>query len=148
MARGDLTVFEEFALDIGKELHNFSTDILKFGIINSTVTPTAGDATPTWSDYSVNQVSTTGGYPTGGVALSGVTWTETAGVAKLDDTGNISLAQNASGFTDGYWGILYNSSSASGNAIAFVDLGGPVSEVVGPITVTWAASGILTVTVS
>ena len=148
MARGDFTVFEEFAIQGGQEKHNFASDTIKVGIITNVAAPTAGDTTPAWSDYSANEVGTGGGYSAGGVTLSGVTWTEAAGVATLDDTGNIALAQNASGFTDGYWGILYNSTEAGGAAIGFLDLGGPVSEVAGPIAINWNASGILTVTVS
>lgn len=148
MARGDFTVFEEFAVQLGQELHTLASDTLKLGIIKNTAAPTASDATPAWGDYSANEVSTAGGYASGGITLSGVTWTEAGGVATLDDTGNISLAQNASGFTDGYWGILYNSSAAGSQAIGFLDLGGPVSEVAGPIAINWNASGILTVTVS
>lgn len=148
MARGDFTVFEEFALQLGQELHTLASDTLKLGIVDGTLAPTAADATPAWGDYSANEVGTGGGYVAGGITLSGVTWTEAAGVATLDDSGNIALAQNASGFTDGYWGILYNSSAAGSQAIGFLDLGGPVSEVAGPIAINWNASGILTVTVS
>jgi hypothetical protein len=147
MARGDLTLFEEFADNIGKEIHNFASDTLKLGIVDDTITPTAADATPTWSDYSANEVSTAGGYTADGETLASVTYTETDGVATLD-AANVSLAQNGSGFTDAYWGILYNSSAAGGNAIGFVDLGGPVSEQAGPAAINWNASGILTVTVS
>jgi len=147
MARGDLTLFEEFADNIGKEIHNFASDTLKLGIVDDTITPTAADATPTWSDYSANEESTAGGYTADGETLASVTYTETDGVATLD-AANVSLAQNGSGFTDAYWGILYNSSAAGGNAIGFVDLGGPVSEQAGPAAINWNASGILTVTVS
>lgn len=153
MARGDFTVFEEFANQIGEEVHKFDTDTLKLALIDDTVTPTAADATPQWGagsgvDYDANEVSTAGGYTANGETLSGVTWGEADGVATLDDTGNISLAQNGSGFTDAYWGILYNDSAANNDAIGFLDLGGPVSEQAGAITITWNASGILTVTVS
>lgn len=148
MARGDFTVFEEFADQLGEEKHNFASDTLKLGIIDNTAAPTASDATPTWSDYSANEVSTAGGYTANGETLSGVTWTEAAGVATLDDTGNISLSQDGSGFTDGYYGILYNDTEATDMAIGFLDLGGPVSEQDGPVTITWNASGILTLTVS
>ena len=58
------------------------------------------------------------------------------------------ISQNASGFTDGYWGILYNDTNGTDMAICFIDLGGPVSEVDGDITISWNASGIQTVTVS
>jgi len=153
MARGDFTVYEEFALTLGTESFNFSSDTLKLGIVDNTLTPTAAtpaadDTTPTWGDYSANEVSTGGGYPAGGKTLTGVTWTEAGGVATLDDTGNVSITQDAGGFTDGYWGILYNDTSATDQAIGFLDLGGPVSEAAGDITITWNASGILTVTVS
>lgn len=148
MAKGDLTVFEEFTDQLGKEIHNFSSDTFKVGIIDNTSPPTAADATPAWADYSANEVSTAGGYIANGIALTGVTWTESNGTATLDDTGNISLSQNASGFTDGYWGILYNDTATGKNAIAFIDLGGPASEQAGPININWGASGILTVAVS
>lgn len=148
MARGDFTVFEEFAAQLGGENHNFSSDTLKLGLVNNTITPAAAATTPTWSDFSANEVSTAGGYVANGISLTGVTYSEAAGVGTLDDTGNISLAQNASGFTDAYWGILYNSTNAGGMAIGFLDLGGPVSEQAGPVAINWNASGILTITVT
>lgn len=147
MATGDVTVFEEFADQLGKEMHNFSSDTLKLGLIDNTTPPTAADATPTWSDYSGNEVGTGGGYTANGETLANVSWAEAAGVATLD-ADNVSLSQNGSGFTDAYWGIIYNDTEATDAAIAFVELGGPVSEQAGPIAINWNASGILTVTVS
>lgn len=147
MATGTITVFQEFSDQLGKEIHNFSSDTLKLAIVDNTLTPTAGDTTPTWSDYSANEVSTGGGYTANGITLSSVTWAETAGVATLD-AANVSLSQNALGFTDAYWGIIYNDTATNDDAIAFVELGGPVSEQSGPVAINFNASGILTVTVS
>lgn len=147
MARGDFTVFEEFALNIGLEEFQLETDVLKVGIVDDTITPTAADATPTWGDYSANEVSTAGGYTAGGLTVANNTYTEAGGVATLDGD-NLALTQDAGGFTDGYWGILYDDTNATDSAIGFVDLGGPVSEAAGPIAINWNASGILTVTVS
>jgi hypothetical protein len=144
MATGDVTLFEEFSEQLGTEQHNFSTDTLKLGLIDNMAPPTAADATPTWSDYSANEVGTGGGYPAGGITLASVTWSEAAGVATLD-AANIALSQNASGFTDAYWGILYNDTNGTDMAIAFVELGGPVSEVAGPVNINWNAGGIVTV---
>jgi hypothetical protein len=146
MALGDVVLFEEFAKQIGDGEHDFSSDVLKLGIVDSTITPTAADTTPTWGDYSANEVATTGGYPSGGITLTSVVYTETGGVATLDAE-NVALAQNASGFTDGYWGILYNDTNSTDMAIAFIDLDGPISEVTSPIDINWNASGILTTTV-
>lgn len=146
MARGDFTLFDEFALALGEEDHDFSLDTLKLGLVDDTITPTAADATPTWADYSANEVATTGGYTTNGETLTNVSFTEVDGVATLD-ADNISLEQNGSGFTDAYWGILYNDDSNDA-AIGFIDLDGPVSEQAGPIAINWNATGILTVTIS
>ena len=147
MATGDLTLFEEFSDQLGEEAHNFATDTLKLGLIDNSSAPTAADATPTWSDYSGNEVSTAGGYSADGITLTSMTWTEASGVATLD-AANISLSQDGSGFTDAYWGILYNDSNGTDMAIGFIELGGPVSEQAGPVAINWNASGILTVTVS
>lgn len=150
MARGDWTTFEEFADAFGQGDHHLDSDTLKLVIISNGVTPTAGDTTPTYSDYSGSEVSNGGGYVTGGLTLAygGVTrWQEAAGVATLD-ADNITITQNGSGFTNGYWGILINDTHASKAAIGFIDLGGPVSEQAGPININWNASGILTITVS
>lgn len=147
MAQGDVTLFEEFAAQLGAENHDFSNDTFKLGIIDNTTPPTGGDATPTWTDYSGNEVSTGGGYTSGGETLTGVSYSEVDGVGTFD-ANNIALSQNASGFTDGYWGILYNETNATDMAIAFVELGGPASEVAGPININWGASGIFTITIS
>ena len=146
MARGDFTVFEEFADMLGMELFDFDNDTFKMGLIDNTTPPTAADATPQWSDYSANEVGTGGNYTANGETVP-VTWEEADGVATLnDDSGDISLAQDGSGFTDAYWGIFYDSDS--GYAIGFLDLDGPVSEQDGPVTITFDASGILTITVT
>jgi len=148
MARGDWTTFEEFSVDLGNGVHNLGSDQLKLLLIDNTTPPTAADATPRLADYVGNEVSTAGGYPANGIALTGEAFAEAGGVATLDDTGNISLAQDGSGFTDAYWGILYNDTAAADQAIGFVDLGGPVSEQAGVISITWNAGGILTGTIT
>ena len=79
--------------------------------------------------------------------MASVVFTEAGGVATLD-ADDIAILQDALGFTDGYWVIIYNDTNATDMAIAFVELTGPVSEVAGPITISWNASGIATVTVT
>lgn len=122
MATGDITVFDEFTLDIGSEVHNLTSDTLNFGIIDNTTPPTAGDATPTWSDYSGNEISTGGGY-TGPVVLTDVTYTESGGTATLAGD-SFTISQNASGQgSTTAWGIIYNDTAGSDNAICFFELG-------------------------
>lgn len=151
MARGDVVLFEEFAATmlaggLGWDLDN--SDVIKLGIVDDTVTPTAADATPTWSDYSANEVGTGGNYVADGLTLTTVSYTEAAGVGTFDADDVSDLVQDAGGFEDGYWGIIYNSTLAGGPAMGFIDLGGPVSEVAGPIVITWGGSGIFTVTIN
>ena len=148
MARNDWVTFEEFGLDLGSKVHNLASDTFKVGLIDNTATePVAGTATPRWADFSGNEVSGTG-YSAGGAALTGTTYTEAAGVSTFDDTVNVSWSQNAAGPTNVYWAVLYNDTAAADQAVGFLDMGGPVSLVDGDISITWNASGILTVTVS
>jgi len=148
MARGDFSIFEEFAENVGGGDHDFANDTLKLGLIDSTAAPTDADGTPTWGDYSANEVSAAAGYTAGGATLSSSSWTEASGVGTLDSTANITWSQNASGFNDAYYGILYNSTHASSAAVGWLDMGGPVSQQAGDVSVTWSSSGILTITVS
>ena len=148
MARGDLTVFEEFADQVGSENHSLNNDdVIKCGIVDDTLAPVASMATPTWGDYSANDVSAAGNYVADGVVLTSVVFTEAAGVATFD-AADVVISQHASGFTDGYWAIIYNDTNATDMAICFIELDGPVSEVDGDVTISFNASGILTVTVS
>ena len=152
MATGDFTVFNEFTISLGEKLVNLETDTIKLGLIDNVVTPLVDTATPTWDgtssqDYDGNEVGTGGGYSAGGLTLSGPELIRAVAVATFDDDdSNLSLAQNAAGFTDAYWGILYSDTATAKNAIGFLELGGPVSEVAGPIAINWNASGILTIT--
>ena len=148
MATGDFTPFEEATLDIFNGVHNLGSDTILVGLIDNTTPPTAADATPRWADYVANEVGTGGNYTANGITLSGTGTSEAAGTATFDDSGNISIAQDASGFTDAYWGIVYNGTATNDEALGFIELGGPVSEVAGPITITWNVSGILAIAVA
>ena len=59
------------------------------------------------------------------------------------DCADITLAQDASGFTNGRWGIVYNNTDANKRAVGFLDLGSDRSLVAGSLTITMNASGIL-----
>ena len=148
MARGDFTLFEEFAREVGEGVHNLNNaDTLKIGLLDNTTPPTAADASPRWADYVANEVSTAGGYTADGETLTTVSYTEAAGVATLDSDG-VSLAQNGSGFTDAYWAILYNDTATNDEAIGFIELDGPVSEQAGAVAINPNASGWFTMTIS
>lgn len=63
MATGDVTWFDQALLDLGKKIHDLSTDVLKLGLVTSTVTPSATTADPRWgagggTNLSTNAVAT------------------------------------------------------------------------------------------
>lgn len=145
MARGDVLTFQEFSYQLGLEQHNFSTDVLKLGIVDATITPVIGQATPTWTDFSANEVSTAGGYPAGGIIIANPTWTQVGNVSTLNGD-DIAIVQNIAGFTDAFWGIIYNFTNATEMAISFLEFTGPVSEAAGPIAINWDALGLATLT--
>ena len=144
MARGDVTIFQ---VAMAKMLDGdwASTDHFYLAICDNTATPTEATATPTLSDFT--EVGTSGTYVSGGTDLGALSdlVSQTSGTMTFDSTTNPTWAQNASNDADAYWGIIYNYTDAAHDALAFVDLGGPVDMSAGPLTVTWNASGIFTI---
>jgi hypothetical protein len=153
MAKGDFTLFNSFAQNIADKVHDIKdTNVLKLGLITDAITPTADYGNPYWTSY-LGEEEVTGagyGYASGGHVLTwdaATRWALVSGVGTLD-ADDITFAQNASGFTDARWGILYDDTATSDPAIGFLDLGGDVSQVTGAVTIAWSASGILTITVN
>lgn len=153
MARGDFTLFNELAVSISEGRVNLETDTIKLALITNGVTPTANDADPQWGagsgvDYDGNEVSTAGGYPAGGLECANPSLVRSAAVATFDADDPATIARDASGFTNAYYGILYSDTATNKDCIGFLDLDGPVSERSGPIDLDWNASGIATITVN
>ena len=144
MATGDVTVFDEAR---AKMLDGdwASTDEFYLAICDNTTTPTAATATPVIGDFT--QVGAAGTYTTNGTSLGALSTlvSETGGVMTFDSTVNPTWASDASNDTDAWWGIIYNFTDAGKDALAFVELGGPVDMTATDLTVTWNASGIFTI---
>lgn len=143
MAQGDVTIFNEAK---AKMLDGdwASTDNFSLAICDNTLAPTAATATPTLGDFT--EVGTSGSYTAGGTSLGALSAlvSQTGGSAKFDSGTNPTWAKHASNDTDAYWGIIYNSTDVANDAIAYVDLGGPVDMTAGDLTVNWHANGIIT----
>lgn len=145
MARGDVVVFEE-AMAKMLEGDWASTDHFYVAICDDTATPTAATATPVLGDFT--EVGTAGTYVAGGADLGTLAAlvTEAAGVVTFKSLEAApTWAQDASNDIDAYWGIIYNYTDAGKDALAYVDLGGPVDMSAGDLTITWNASGIFTI---
>lgn len=145
MARGDLVVFEEAK---AKMLSGdwASTDHFYCAICDNTATPAASTATPVIGDFT--QVGTSGTYVADGTDLGALSAlvSEAGGTMTFDSTTNPTWAQDASNDVDAYWAIIYNYTDAGKDALAFLDLGGPVDMTAGDLTITWNGSGIFTLT--
>jgi len=146
MATGDIKWFQQGLLDLGNKIHNLSSDALQLGIVTTTTVPTMATAAPHWggtgtTNFATNQVGIGGGY-TGPIALASVTWTNVSGVLTLRAT-DVVVPQNASGFSNGAWGIIYNNTDANKRAIGYVELSsaGTLSIVSGSFTIDFQGAG-------
>ena len=150
MARGDVHWFGSFLRSgmINTFTINVSADALKIGFVNNTTTPALATADPRWgaggtTNFATNEVPTGAVYIAGGFSLAGSTWVGTATVTL--SAAPVTCSQDVStGFASAYYGIIYDNTSPGKHALGFVDLGGPVNNTAGAVTITWNSGGILT----
>jgi hypothetical protein len=79
-----------------------------------------------------------------------VAWTNVGNTVPTLRALQVTIAQDAAGFTNARWGIIYNNTNAAKQAIGFIDLGADRSIVSGSLTLDWsgATDDILTITQS
>lgn len=123
--------------------------MIKLGIVTTTTVPTTDTAIPHWggtgtTNFATNQVSTAGGY-TGPVTLASVTFTEIGSAPKVPTlrATDVVIPQNASGFANGAYGIIYNDTDANKRALGYVELSsaGALSIVSGSFTIDFQGAG-------
>jgi hypothetical protein len=146
MAAGDFKWFAQGLHDLGNKIHDLDADDFRIGLVTSVVTPAVNTAGPHWAgtgttNLATNQVATATAY-TGPIALSSEAWTLTATGAALDFA-DVVVAQDASGFTNARWAIVYNNTDANKRALGYLDLGSDRSIVSGSLTLAINASGTL-----
>ncbi|NBV95813.1 MAG: hypothetical protein EBR90_03365 [Actinobacteria bacterium] len=146
MAAGDFKFFAQGLHDLGNKIHDLDNDDWRMGIVTSTTTPAVNTAAPHWggtgtTNFATNQVATGTAY-TGPIVLTAEAWTLNATGAAMD-VADVTISQDASGFTNGRWGIVYNNTDANKRAIGYLDLGSDRSIVGGSLTIQMNASGIL-----
>lgn len=143
MAAGDMKWFVQALVDLGNAVHNLSTADIRMGIVVAAAAPTKDTAGPHWggtgtTNLASSQVATGGTSYTAPVVLAGESWGNVSAVAALG-LDAVTLAQDASGFTNGAYGIIYNNSDANKRCLGFVEIssGGTASLVAGPVSVTF-----------
>lgn len=133
--------FQDFVEQLGKEVHNLSSDTLKLAFTNS-----APSATNTVL-ADITQISTGGGYTAGaggGLTLDGVSWSESSGTATLSATDETFTASGASVGPFRYV-VLYNDTAPSDNLIGWWDYGSSVTLADGESFTTDFGASILTI---
>jgi hypothetical protein len=134
---------------LGNKLHDLDTDDWRMGIVTTATVPAVNTAAPHWggtgtTNFLTTQVATGGTSYTAPIVLGAEAWTLTATGAAMD-VADISMAQDASGFTNGAWGIVYNNTDVNKRAVGYIELSaaGTLSLVAGAVTITMNAAGIL-----
>lgn len=148
MATGTMKWFAQGLHDLGNKIHDLDGDDWRMGIVTG-VTPAVNTAAPHWggtgtTNYASSQVATGGTSYTGPIVLTSEAWTLTSTGAAMDFA-DVALAQDASGFTNGGYGIIYNNTDTNKRAIGYIELSSSdaASLVTGAINITFNASGTL-----
>lgn len=141
MARGDVKWFAQALHDLGNKIHDMDADDFRLGIVTNVTAPAIDTPAPHWggtgtTNFAANQVAWATGYD-GPIVLATEQWTLIAGGPRWRVTGDVTIPQDAGGFTNGYWGIIYNNTDANKRAIGYIDLGGPAGNQSGPINIEW-----------
>lgn len=120
---------------------DFDTDPIKLALVTSAYTPSTAHAV--FSDIT-NEVTGTG-YTAGGATITTPTLTEASGVISFKGD-NITWAQNAAGFADARYAILYKSTGTGSTStlIGYYDLLSNQSNVLVPYSVIFPAGVVLT----
>ena len=149
MAQGTMKWFAQGLHDLGNKIHDLDSDDWRMGIVTTATVPAVNTAAPHWggtgtTNFATNQVATTGTSYTGPLVLTSEAWTLTATGASMDWADTVmQLAQDASGFTNGAYGIIYNNTDANKRAIGYLEISstGAASLVAGAVNITLSGSG-------
>jgi len=153
MATGSFKWFAQGIHDLGNKIHDLDSDDWRMGIVTTATVPAVNTAAPHWggtgtTNFATNQVATAGTSYTAPLVLTSEAWTLNATGANMDWADTVmQLAQDASGFTDGAYGIVYNNTDANKRAIGYLEISsaGTASLVAGAINITLNASGALSI---
>ncbi len=122
----------QLAIDLDLETH-------KGALFSNSITPDfTADTAYGSAPYNANEVTGTN-WPSGGVALTGTTFTGSSGSSTFDGT-DVSVASTTITGARGYQ--LYADALAGNNAIVLVNFGADYSTVAGTFAITWHATGI------
>ena len=136
MASGIYNIFKKSLFEGNVDLSEDSpSDVIKVALLDNSHSFTATD--DDWTDVSANELANGNGYTTGGETLAGKAVTQAA-TTKFDAT---DVAWTSATFT-AYHAVIYN--ETTGELIASIDFGGAKTVAAGTFTISWNASGVIT----
>ena len=153
MATGTFKWFAQGVMDLGNKIHDLDGDDWRMGIVTTVTVPAVNTAAPHWGgtgtiNFAANQVGTGGTSYTAPLVLTAEAWALTATGAAMDWADTVmQLAQDASGFTNGAYGIIYNNTDANKRALGYLEISsaGTASLVSGAININLNVSGALSI---
>ncbi len=135
-------VYNQFKTEIMNKVIDLEADTVKVALLDNSH---SFDQTHVgWAVPDANELSSGGGYTTGGEPLSSKAVTQESTHGKFD-AGNVSWTSAT--FT-AYHAVIYDDTptSPADPLICSIDFGGAQSVSSGTFTIQWAAGGILTIT--
>lgn len=129
-------IYTQFLADLMNKVVDLEADTIKVALLDDSHSFT--NSNTTWADVSANEVSATG-YTAGGATLASKAVTEAA-TTKWDAN---DVVWTITGTLTAYHAVIYDT-TASDNLIASIDFGGAKTATDGTFTITWNASGIIT----
>lgn len=139
-------VYGAFIDHLAQKRVDLDTDTFKISLHTSAYTP--NQDTNDYFDDAIGQVANGNGYTTGGITLTGVTWTYTAATNtwKFDAT---DVSWPASTITARYAVIYCETAGAASTdpLVCYIDFGADVSTTAGTFSIVFDAAGIFTVVV-
>lgn len=146
-----ITLYNSFSEYMADGTFDLDGNTLKLLLTSSSYTPSASSHT-TKSDVT-NELSTANGYTAGGATLGSVTWTRSGAVTTLD-AADVQWTASGGSITARY-AVLYASGTLNSIVdplIGYILLDTSPADVTATdgntLTISWNASGILTVTVN
>lgn len=118
-----LVLFQDFKEQLGKGVHNLSSNTLKWALTNS-----APSATNTiLSD--ITQITAANGYTSGGTAVGTPTYTETGGTGTLSAGGTTVFTASGGSIGPFRYAVLYNDTATSpaDALIGYLDYGSSIT---------------------
>ncbi len=144
MPAGKWKLYETAKLNIGNGTTDLDSHVFKCALFQST--SNANTLTNSTLAQLTNEVAGANGYTTGGNTLSGVTWTQTGGVATFDASDTVWTASGGS--ITSRFAVIYDDTSAGKSLLAVCLLDTTPADVTATngntLTIQFNASGIFT----